>query len=394
MQLLLLGRRIDVDASRLLPAVSRQIEWLWQDCAVAADSPQDDVIRLLPPEAGHECGPEDLVLGDQRLDHTYSVSQHLTWFAIRRAAGELLMFHAAGLVPFPAPGAAQPDGLPSPVVGIIAASGTGKTTFCQRLTDGFGYVTDETLAVRPRDMGVIAYPKPLSLIEDDPAVTGLARRKRDHAPADLGLTSIRPDTEAALAALVLAERVTEGNELVPISLAEALETAIAQSSSLYALKDPLRVLSQVLTLAGGPWLLRFSDQLECAELLRALVQPSNAPGPQWTHRPGRALKGDATGASELHVCERPPLQPEEALVRTPWDDGVESEGRVVLLFGRTPVTLGGAGAALWTALDEPATLAQLHDQVVAMMGEHPESRSMVARAAQELVARGVLQVAS
>ncbi|MDY3677843.1 MAG: hypothetical protein SO046_01295 [Actinomyces urogenitalis] len=38
------------------------------------------------------------------------------------------------------------------------------------------------------------------------------------------------------------------------------------------------------------------------------------------------------------------------------------------------------------------SLAQVHERVLAVMGEHPESWDLVAQAAHELVTQGVLKV--
>lgn len=395
MLLLLLGHRIGVDTSHLEAAASGHLEHVWQDCLVDGDIAEaESVVRLLPQSEAMAAGEDDLVLGDAGLDHTYTVSQHLTSYAIRRAAGELLMLHAAGLVPGRRRDGAGERG-PLPVVGIIAASGTGKTTFCRRLSGSSFYVTDETLAIRPADLSVIAYPKPLSVVNADPKKTPvLARHKADHAPADLGLTSVRPDASAALAALVFGERVSEGNDLEPLGLAEALELVIAQSSSLYALGQPLRLLSELLTRAGGPWRLRFSDQSQCGQILEGLAEQREARPMPWRHFPGARPQVEKAGSisSTLDVYHRPALMRDEVLWRARWDDAVESEGRVVLLFGRTPVTLGGPGAAVWLALNEPMSLERVHDRVLAVMGEHPDSWALVAQAAHELVTRGVLKV--
>ena len=80
------------------------------------------------------------------------------------------------------------------VVGVVAASGTGKTTFCTRLAAGWRYLTDETLAVDPATLVVLPYPKPLSVVPVVSDETAHAAHpgatypgKADHAPADLGL---------------------------------------------------------------------------------------------------------------------------------------------------------------------------------------------------------------
>ena len=422
MHLLLLGHRVAVDTGLLPSALAEHLDHLWCPCAAPADGADggaagdgestpcgagraggggrapEVTVRLMPPEHPGPLGEHDLRLTDLDADQTYRVSQHLTGLAIALASGSLLLLHAAVL----APEAAQaPQG--ARVVGVVAASGTGKTTFCTRLTEGFRYLTDETLAVDPATLTVLPYPKPLSVIpvvSDEAAQTtdpgATYPGKADHAPADLGLTPWGVgDPAPQLAALVLARRVEDGNVLEPIDLAQALMETIAQTSSLYRLDHPLRTLAQALTLAGGPWRLSFSDQAQCSELLTSLAVGPQAEAPAWQHLPGPAHPR-AAGEEEIPITrlvpDAPVISDTTRLVRAPWDDAVASEGSVVLLYGRSPVALGGAGAAAWAACDGPRTLAQLHDAVVAALGEHPDSHQMVTGAVSALVRRGVLTV--
>ena len=428
MHLLLLGHRVAVDTSLLPPALAGRLAHLWRPCAepaVGTDSgavgdgtsspcgadhtggagcAPEVTVRLLPPDHPGPLGEHDLRLTDLDADPTYRVSQHLTGVAIALASGGLLLLHAAALAPC---GATAPEAVPASqgarVVGVVAASGTGKTTFCTRLAAGWRYLTDETLAVDPATLAVLAYPKPLSVV---PVVSDEAAHaahpgatypgKADHAPADLGLTPWGVgDPTPQLAALVLARRVEDGNVLEPIDLAQALMETIAQTSSLFRLDHPLRTLAQALTLAGGPWRLSFSDQAQCSEMLASLAVGPEAEAPAWQHLPGPA-RPRAVGEEEVPLTRlipgTPVISDTTRLVRAPWDDAVACEGSVVLLYGRSPVALGGAGAAAWSACDAPRTLAQLHDAVVAALGEHPESHRMVADAVAALVGRGVLTV--
>ncbi len=71
--------------------------------------------------------------------------------AISGLRGEALMLHASAV--------ALDDGR---VIGFVGPSGRGKTTASQALGRTYGYVTDETLAIRA-DGSVVAYPKPLSI---------------------------------------------------------------------------------------------------------------------------------------------------------------------------------------------------------------------------------------
>ena len=82
----------------------------------------------------------------------YTLQGQVTLQLIAASSG-LLMWHAAGI--------SLNDGR---VLGLVGASGMGKSTAVAHLTRRtWGYVTDETLGVDP-DGRVWAYPKPLALI--------------------------------------------------------------------------------------------------------------------------------------------------------------------------------------------------------------------------------------
>lgn len=88
----------------------------------------------------------------------YEWTSRATVASLEARAGELLMFHAAGL--------SASDGR---VVALVGPSGTGKSTAARTLCrDDFGYVTDETVAVDDAQR-VLPFPKPIAVIPADGA---------------------------------------------------------------------------------------------------------------------------------------------------------------------------------------------------------------------------------
>ncbi|WP_067781928.1 hypothetical protein [Actinomyces vulturis] len=368
MILQILGANIAVDLSDLPDSLAAPVREAWRHCTVDNFDHLDREIRVIThPDDKHS--DDDLVVGETKEDITYRVSQHLTRLLIAWHAGRSLMFHAAGLT--------SPDS--GKVIGVIAPSGTGKTTFCEMLTHEFGYVTDETLVIA-RSGEVFPYQKPLSIIR-----RSIVASKQDYSPLDLGLTL--PNAEKlSLGALVLAERSPKvgSEELIPMTLAEAMEDVIGQTSSLFKLENPLDFLASVLVQAGGPWKLRFHDQSKCADLLKQLAHQNDV-GVSYRHIPG-TLDGTAT----LNPHNYGPIAEHDRFVRAPWTDAIESEGHVIILVGHQPLILGGAGAAVWLACEHAATITELHAQVVSTLGEHPGSWRLVEEAMGTLVSQGVL----
>ena len=72
--------------------------------------------------------------------------------AILEQAVVMMMLHACGLA----------DRETGRVVALVAASGTGRTTASTSRAKTWGYVTDETVAIRD-NVSVAPHPKPLSL---------------------------------------------------------------------------------------------------------------------------------------------------------------------------------------------------------------------------------------
>ena len=275
------------------------------------------------------------------------LTEKVTLAGIEHAADRFLLLHAAGL--------SRTDGS---VLGLVAASGTGKTTAAMHLArSGFGYVTDETLAVAA-DLTVRAWPKPLALVDADGGPKTL------HGPDELGLASC-PD-ELRLARLVVLERDPRvpTPRLQRLADAEAVSALVGQSSSLGRLEAPLLRLERLLGGIGGLYRLEYAEILDATALLAELLATSSAPAPVTGPRVFAAPVRDALAV----------------------DEGV------AVLLGDRVVHLAGVGAEVWLAAHGGATFVSLEEAVTSRLGPHPEAARLVADAVDDLVAHGVLRV--
>ena len=146
----------------------------WEGCLREVDdvAPTRVVRAFLdsdPDRIAAVTGEEQIVGSDESTVMEW-LTARVTLEGIESQHGRLWMLHACGLAD-PASGA---------TVVLVAPSGTGKTTAARVLGRTFGYVSDETVAIGP-DGAVVAYPKPLSLLE------GGVRPKRQRSPRELGL---------------------------------------------------------------------------------------------------------------------------------------------------------------------------------------------------------------
>ncbi len=177
------------------------------------------------------------------------LSPVITLAAIEAQAGLLLMLHAAAVA----------DPKTGRAIAMVGPSGAGKTTATRVLARRWGYLTDETVGVRP-DGTIAAYPKPLSIkVESSPY-------KEQHSIDDLGLAAT--PTTAHLHRVVLLERDDSAEPwLEEISTVRALALLAPETSYLSRLERPLHRLAELL----GPTGLRRLHYRE-AEQLPALVE--------------------------------------------------------------------------------------------------------------------------
>ncbi|MDO5683603.1 MAG: hypothetical protein Q4G46_12360 [Propionibacteriaceae bacterium] len=309
----------------------------------------------------------------------YQWTSSATVQSIEARAGELLMFHAAGL--------STKDGA---VVALIGPSGTGKSTVARTLcrTD-FGYVTDETVAVR-LDGSVIPFPKPIATIPAD------GGGKVELSPDELGLVHCPADLR--LAGLVVLERGAEHEEpsIERRDVLRAIAAVVPDMSALPQLADGLAHLVRAMDQAGGVFRIKYQE----AEHISSLVAQALASPSQRTDFVSIAPEHDdeadtdpteADGAATDGALAPATADPADALVsRAPFKDALVTEEVVVLLLGNSCLQLQGIGALLWLAAGAGISLDGLRDEVVAAAGEHPESDLLVARAVDELVENGAL----
>lgn len=273
--------------------------------------------------------PREILL---RLTHT------LTTQAMDDLQGRALLWHAAGV-----------SDRRGRVVALLAPGGTGKTTASIVLgRHGWGYVTDETVAVLP-DGQVVPFPKPLS-VRDDPVLPEL---KTHQAPDDLGLAEAVG--RLCLAKVVILDRLEHGTppvleRLPPIA---GLRAVIQNSSGVEALNRPLTSLCTVLERAGGVFTLRYQDIGECLTLVREAVSTS-AP---WPWQPIADLPGGV--------------------------DAVLLEDRALAMKGTQLWELGPA-AAITLAFRDRDDLTSLTDELQRQLGPTSHARDVAAATLAEL----------
>ena len=136
------------------PELGRLLEHLYAPCS---DDGQPDVIYSVINDPTGE-GAAEICVGDRRSTDRHEPSEilnFLTWHINREVitrSGAFLLLHAA---------AAVSDGVAVLLPGVAEA---GKTTLVTGLIrSGFDYLTDEAAAVRPSDLVVEPYPKPLTI---------------------------------------------------------------------------------------------------------------------------------------------------------------------------------------------------------------------------------------
>lgn len=305
-------------------------------------------------------------------DFGYSLASALTVRAIANLAGHRVMLHAAGL--------ADDAGR---VVALVAPSGSGKTTAARTLARlGFGYVTDETVAV-DRDGSVLPYPKPLSVIEDPDH----PNQKRQHGPDALRL-ALAPES-LVLTRLVLLDRVRDRQvepTLTAVPLLDALMELLPQTSALSKVETPLQRLCGLVGRCGTHRL-TYSDAEDTATVLRALLEEPVGTAADWeplAQQPAPAVGPASTPAATL-PASRTPLY-----TRGPVSDAVRIHDEALVLVRRVPVRLGPLGLTIWERCGSGATEADLVRAAVEKHGHHPDAGPAVHDALEGMVAAEVL----
>ena len=289
----------------------------------------------------------------------YAMASTVTMRVVQALVGQAVMLHAAGL--------STQDGV---VIGLVGGSGAGKSTATERLCrSAFGYVTDELLVVEP-DGTVRAYPKPLSVIPEHGDRSGKVQK----GPDQLALRSAAPTLRAGPFVVLDRRPGTGAPRLERLTLAEGLMRIIPQTSSLFAMPQPLHLMSRLAS-QRGVFRLDYSEIEDAVGLLTELA------------------------TMEIEPDEWSPDPVDDDLSAALWDgryrrgvvlDGIRIDGEMVVMIENTPQHVAGIGVTLWDAAKDALTHADLRRAVVAAHGDHPDADALVADAVEAMLRAGTL----
>lgn len=366
--------RIELDDS-LSTADQETIRAHWVDLAHDGAGEPDRVIH-----AGMSDDPDStrglhVIRANSPEELAQRLTSEVTVGAIGGLRGEALMLHASAV--------ALDDGR---VVGLVGPSGRGKTTAAQVLGRFYGYVTDETLAVRA-DGSVVAYPKPLS-IGSWPGV------KATEPASALGLRGA-PADNLRLAAIVLLDRRPDVEQpfVESVPIIEALSELVPQTSHLSALERPLRTLLETLLATGGVRRVVYSEASSLPTIINDVLRQADDDAPLLTDVPRMSEREcDCFSARDEKVSAPSQDDRPDAYWRASYLDALLVEDSLLLLVASRLVVLAGVGPILWFAADG-LTEAELQEIALRELPEPPvgvEVAAVITDAAHDLVQEGVL----
>ncbi len=258
MALELLGARVDVavgggGATGLADAIATA----WDRCLAGPGAPAaGTVVEVFvdgDEAAVGRARDRGMLADSDELRMMHWLSSKLTVAAISAHFGELWMLHACAV--------AEPTTGATAV--LVAASGTGKTTAAVALGRHFGYVTDETAAIR-LDGTLLPYPKPLSVLVDGQGP------KQQQSPSDLGL--LAAPAAPWLAAVALLDRDGSPSPKVDaVRTVEALPALAEQTSALQRHERPLHMVAEHLHRTGGLRRISYREAEDLVPVVAKLV---------------------------------------------------------------------------------------------------------------------------
>jgi energy-coupling factor transporter ATP-binding protein EcfA2 len=362
--------RIELDDS-LSSADQESIRAHWVDLTHDGGGEPDHVIRASVRDRVDSSDGSYIVNANSPEALAQRITSEVTLGAISGLRGEALMLHASAV--------ALDDGR---VIGFVGPSGRGKTTAAQALGRSYGYVTDETLAVRV-DGSVIAYPKPLS-IGSWPGV------KATEPASTLGLRGA-PADGLHLAALVLLDRRPDVDQpfVESVPLIEALSALVPQTSHLSALERPLRTLVEAVISTGGLRRVVYSEASSLPPLIDDVLRAIDDDAPMLTdvakmsERACGCLSDPVKTRPDPSAVERP-----DAYWRATYVDALIVDDELIVFVAGSVVVLTGVGPILWLAADG-LTEEELQEIALRQLPEPPagvDVASVISDAVQSLVA--------
>lgn len=325
--------RIELDDS-LSTADQESIKAHWVDLADDGAGEPDHVIRAGLGSHSVSSDGSYSVRADSAKALAQRITSDVTIGAIGGLRGEALMLHASAV--------ALDDGR---VIGFVGPSGRGKTTASQTLGRIYGYVTDETLAVRA-DGSVVAYPKPLS-IGSWPGLKGT------EPASTLGLRAA-PADGLHLASIVLLDRRPDIQQpfVESVPIIEALSELVPQTSYLAALERPLRTLLEAILSTGGVRRVVYSEASSLPPLIDDVLREIDDDAPVITdvakmpQRDCDCFSDPVEARSDPSPVERP-----GAYWRATYIDALVVDDSLIVLVSGSAVVLAGVGPSLWLAAD-------------------------------------------
>ena len=164
---------------------------------------------------------------------------------------------------------------PHGTIAIPGVSGAGKTTLTAALLQrGFGYLSDEVLAIDRTTLAVGQFPRPLALdgrswsvLGLDPAFAPAAGAEQLISPADLGPGGVAFASTFDVRDIVLPSRGAFAMSLQAVPRGQAVGELLSRAFNHYA--DAAASFHAVVALVRGArvWRLEYSNAPEAAELL-------------------------------------------------------------------------------------------------------------------------------